>query len=744
MSGHEIKRRDFLKVMGWGGVGATLAGCDMPTTVTLEEGKEEVVSYMSPEEFVIPGIGIYYASTCQQCSAGCGIYGRVREGRVLKLEGNPASQINGGKLCQMGQAGVQTHYNPDRITKPMLRKGKELVEVSWDEAMAELDKRVGKSSSVDGQRVAWFSGSMSGHQSVLLDAYLESVGSKSHFVYEAINSAVSRAVNAEMLGDATPHYRFDKAALLLSFGADLLGASSSPVHYSTQYGEFRSAPRGMHVQIEPSMSLTGANADLWQPVIPGTEGVLAYGLINMLVNKMGYDASGLSLEVRGLIGKYDPAYAAKVTGISEERIEKIAGLLKSKSPSLVLAGTSTEGQRDGYNATAAVTLLNVILGNVGKTIESSGTFPFPQMAAKAGSSRDLLSFASALGKKQYDVVFFHGTNPVHTAPNYLGLVDNLADVPFKVTLSMFLDETAAVSDLVLPLLSSLEDWGTHVADVGGSTQTTDVTIQQPLMKQLYDDTRGFGDIVLSLLKARGVEEYTGFDDYYAYLRDAFSSTPEAITGGLGTKAFWQGSLQKGAVSIQLDKGALQSNPFASEVSEHKADPSYPMHLAPSARLGMWDGRHANIPWLQEAPDQISKVVWESWAEIHPSTAAKMGVTNGDMIKVESRQGAIKVKVYVHRGVHPNVVAVPMGRGHEQYGRYAKGRGVNPLKILSQVTENKTGELALYGTRVKVSNASDKGTLIHMGDSESQVGRKLVSTVTAEVFKNTEGGGNSVA
>ena len=91
MSLEKIKRRDFLKIMGWSGAGATLVGCDMPTTVTLEEGAEEVVSYLAPEEYVIPGVGVWFASTCLQCPSACGVHGRVREGRVLKLEGNPDS-----------------------------------------------------------------------------------------------------------------------------------------------------------------------------------------------------------------------------------------------------------------------------------------------------------------------------------------------------------------------------------------------------------------------------------------------------------------------------------------------------------------------------------------------------------------------------------------------------------------------------------------------------------------------------
>src|SRR3569832_2460397 len=143
MSGNEINRRDFLKIMGWGGAGVALAGCDMPSTRTLEVGVVVVLVFLLFVVFVFPGIAVCYASTCQQCPAGCATHNRVREGRVLKVEGNPESSLNYGMVCQMCQAGLQQHYNPDRLTKPLIRKGGALVEASWDEAMEAIKQHVG-------------------------------------------------------------------------------------------------------------------------------------------------------------------------------------------------------------------------------------------------------------------------------------------------------------------------------------------------------------------------------------------------------------------------------------------------------------------------------------------------------------------------------------------------------------------------------------------------------------------------
>lgn len=733
MSGYDLNRRDFLKMMGWSAAGVTLAGCDLPTTVTLEEGKETVVSYLSPEEYVIPGVGVWYASTCMQCSAYCGIHGRVREGRALKLEGNPDSPINRGKLCQMGQSGVQGHYNPDRLTQPLARQDGKLVPITWDDAWKML---ADKTSNLSGDRFAWVTGTVSGHQAVLLAAHMESLGATQHFVPEVIAPSVAQAVLADMFGEAMPRLALDKAKLIVSFGADFLGTWVSPTHFATQYAQFRAAPRGILVQIEPKMTLTGGNADLWVAIRPGTEGALALGLANLLLQD-GVQAD-LPEGLRNTIAGYDLNKVAGATGIPAERITRIAALLKQHAPSLVLAGAPVEGQAHGYEATAAVLLLNVILGNVGQTIVSNGEFPFPQLRAKTGKRRDLLAFADAAKNKNLDAVFFHGANPVYYAPAYLQLSEHLQNIPFKVAFAQFPDETTLACDLVLPVASYIEDWGTHVAAY--QPEQGVISVQQPLMEKLYPGTPGLGDALLTLLKAREPQKYEAWPDYYSYLRNAVAALPAEYKGDAASdEEFWNHTLQKGLIKVDVPAKPLNVKLPEITLPEIPAPDAATLQLTPAAQLGLWDGRHANLPWIQEAPDQISKVVWDAWAELHPSTAAKLGVKTGDLLEVASEQGAIKVKVFVFKGVHPDAIAVSLGQGHEEYGRYAKGVGANPLKILNPVTDAKTGELALYGTRVKVSGLGEHDKLVLEGRGQSaQFGRKLVATVPAEQFRNTEG------
>ena len=740
MSSVKLDRRQFLKMLGVGGAGTALAGCDLPTTITLEEGKEEVVSYLLPEEYVIPGVGVYFASTCTQCNAGCGIHGRVREGRVLKIEGNPDSPVNTGKTCMMGQAGVQTHFNPDRITAPMMRKSGRLQTVTWDEATAELNKHVGAQSNLNGGRFAWVTGSVSGHQSVLINELMAQLGSTNHYAHEVVNASVWSAVCQDMLGDAMPRLRIDKAGTILSLGADFLGTWISPVHFAREYAKFRSpAKRGVLVQVETKMSLTGGNADLWVPARAGTEGILALGIANFMVDR-GWNKVEIPAAVRAELAEYKIEKVAELTGVAGSKIQRIASLLSERAPGLVLAGAPVESSEQGYASVSAAMLLNIIIGAVGTTIEPATRFSEKALQAKAGDTKSLLAFAKGLQEKRFDVVFISGANPVYTAPDALKLVDGFESVPFKVVFSQFPDETTQKADLVLPMYSAMEDWATHVPAY--QTDGAVLSVQQPLMEPLYKDTKGFGDVVIALLKQRS-KNYEQFPDYYAYLQTAMMNLPEAVTGPKPVKKeFWNGLLQKGLMVTKGDRATLSAKlsvPVFAHAAHHEGGHDDFM-LVPSARMGMFDGRHANVPWIQEAPDQITKVVWDSWAELHPEAAAKLGVANGDLIRIASEHGSIETQVFIHKGIRPDVIGVPLGQGHEEYGRYAKGRGANPLKILNPVLEQKTGELAMYATKVKVSKTRKTVKLVKMGGSDTQAGRQFVLTVSADKLRRTEGEG----
>jgi anaerobic selenocysteine-containing dehydrogenase len=719
-----IDRRDFLKVLGWSGAAVALSGCG---NTSIQDGKETVVSYVEAKDYVIPGVAVYFNSTCAQCDAGCSISGKVREGRVLKLEGNPDSAINKGKLCGLGQAGVQHHYNPDRVREPLLRNGDKGETITWEKAYALIAEKL---DGVKGEEIAFLSGGISGHQKVLLGNYLDSLGSKNHFVYEAVTPGVVRAANLKAYGVEMPRYRIDKAKVVLSFGADFLGTWVSPVHFAQQYAQFRKGvdgQRGVLVQAESKMTLTGANADRWLAVKPGTEGILALGIINALGMATG--------DIAELVKGYDKARVSRDTGVEPGQIDKIAALLKLRSPSLVLAGSAAEGYAHGMQNAAAINLLNQVLGNVGKTIEAPVSVPFPQMSPLKGTTVALKTLNDDLAAGKYKVLFTTGANPVFTAPGAYKFKDNMGKAGFKVAFAHYLDETALQADLVLPLDSAMEDWGTSIPEY--MTEGAQINIQQPLMEKLHANTRGFGDIVLALIKQRRADEYKGFDDYYGYLRSAVLQNKGALGGGgSDDDNFWNDTLSSGIVKLAGPSASLNAGMSVAGLKlpvSVEGDSQYPLHLIPSVTANLRDGRHTNQPWLQESPDPLTTIVWDSWVEMHPRKATELGLVEGDIVEVTSKIGSVKAQVYLFPGIHPEAISIPIGRGHDAMGRYAKGYGVNPFQIMDAVFEGATGELAMHETKVRVSRTGQRVIVVKDEGAAGgkQMGKKIAARVSTD-------------
>ncbi|HEY5994207.1 MAG TPA: molybdopterin-dependent oxidoreductase [Gallionellaceae bacterium] len=731
---NDFDRRDFLKVLGWGGTAVALSGCGY---TSIEDGKETVTSYVTLPSYVVPGISNYFNSTCAQCEAGCNIMVRVREGRALKSEGNAASPINRGKMCGLGQAGIQAHYNPDRVQTPLLN-GKA---VSWDQALKEIE---GKLNGVKGDEVAFITGTMSGHAQALLGNYMDALGSKNHFSYEAVSPAVARAANKKAYGVAMPRFRIDKAKVVVSFGADFLGAWVSPVYFSQAYAQFRKGNRpegrGVLVQIEPKMTLTGANADRWLGIRPGTEGIFALGLINAL------GAAGVKVpaDIAAAAKDYNPERVGTDTGVAFDQINKLAALLKERTPSLVLAGTAAEGYAYGSQNAMAIAMLNHVLGNVGKTVEAPASVPFPQLAPTVGSRSALTALNAGLAAGKYKVVFSYGANPVYSAPAAMKFKDNFGKAGFKVAFAQYLDETAKAADLVLPLDSAMEEWATVVPEYmpapyeGHAENYAQVSLRQPVMEKLYPNkegsgTRSVGDILLALLKQRKPEAYKGFDDFYAYLRSAVleKKTVFGAAAKDDNDIFWNDTVGKGIVALNGVTAKLAGRASASELAlpaPAAPDAAYPLRLIPSVSASMRDGRNANEPWLQESPDPLTTIVWDSWVEIHPKTAAKLGIVEGDIVDVSSKSGSIKAQAYLFPGIHPDAVSVPVGYGHEAMGRYANGTGANVFAMLDPVFDKETGELALNETAVKISKTGARVIIVKEEGpiGGSQAGRKKIA------------------
>ncbi|MGO8954554.1 MAG: molybdopterin dinucleotide binding domain-containing protein, partial [Rhodomicrobium sp.] len=519
-----------------------------------------------------------------------------------------------------------------------------------------------------------------------------------------------------------------------------------PVQFSAQYAQFRKAndgkARGVLIQAEPKMTVTGANADRWIPVRPGSEGVFALALAKALIEDPAH-SKNVPASIADAVRDYSKERVTKEAGVPGEVFDRVAALLRERTPSLVLSGPSAEGHAHGAQNAAAIMLLNVVLGNVGKTITAPARTPFPQIATVSGDTQALSAFDDALAQGRLQTVFTYGVNPVYTAPGFVKLRDNLKKAAFKVAFTHYRDETAEEADLVLPLDSAMEDWGTHLAAY--QPDGVQIHMQQPLMERLYPaGTRSFGDVLLTLLKQSKPAEYNQWPDYYAYLKTAMIGNKSAFKdASADDEQFWYDTLSHGVLNVSnIEPQKISANPAAVNLelpSPPAQDPQYPFQLVPSVRAHFRDGRHANLPWLQEVPDSLTTIVWDSWVEIHPKTAERMEIQEGDILEVTSKSGSIKAQAYLFPGIEPGTVSIPIGQGHEAMGRYAKGVGVNPLKILDPVFENTTGELAMCATRVNVRKTGQSVTVVkdegwRPGNVNTQSNRKIVVTMAADKVK----------
>jgi anaerobic selenocysteine-containing dehydrogenase len=685
-----MDRRDFIKLTAITGTSATLASCGNP---------DHTLIRFVPDEDIAPGIAEWKPSICPMCAAGCGVTVRVMEADVdtirngqagvvqmnvaKKLEGNEKDPISRGGLCARGQASIQVTYHPDRLTQPMKRTGArgsgEFKPVTWDEAIGELTTQLDALAAAKDQKsLAVLTRPHRGRRTALAAEFAKTFGAPAPIAHELFSDEVVRRANAISFGrEQLPTIDFARTRLAISFGADFLGTWNSPVAQSGAYATMRQGRpglRGAFVQVESRMSLTGASADEWVPVKPGTEGVLALGLAHVILGgKRGADAGRAGAAIDGWaagLPDYDPAKVEAITGVAAKQIERLAHALVDQQPSVALAGGSPLAQTNGLFTALAVNALNAVLGAVEKP---GGLFFTPgnlKSETRSLKSQDLASVK---------VLLVADANPVFDAPKAWKVREALAAIPFIASFGSFIDDTSAHADLILPDHSFLESW-VDSAPESGSLEAASSSAG-PVMKPLYN-TRATADVLIEVA---------------GKLKSPIAlpwKTAEELAKSSATTT----SPQPPVPSPKVAKYVAAS--FDGDAA------SYPFYFLPYASLQFGDGSSAHLPWLQEMPDPLTSAMWSSWIEINPRTAERLQLAQGDLVDVTSSQGTVRAPVMIFPGNAPDIVAMPVGQGHEAFTRYASGRGVNPIAILAPAVEPETGALAWAATRVKIARAGD--------------------------------------
>jgi anaerobic selenocysteine-containing dehydrogenase/Fe-S-cluster-containing dehydrogenase component len=663
-----VRRRDFLKVLGVGGAAAATVGC-------YTDQVEKLIPYVNSPDNTVPGVSTYYASTCRECAAGCGIIVETRDGRAIKIEGNPDHPVNRGALCARGQSALQGLYNPDRFQGPMKRQGDALVATTWDDALGILNTKLAEAKRAGSAKDAVFINQHEqGSFPAFLDQWLSNFGMPGHLSYDPEAPISTVTANRQSFSAAWPGYDFGAAKLIVSFGADFLDGWGLTVPQQLAFADARAkidgAPRVIY--LGPRRSLTGLNSDTWIPTRPGAGVAVA------------------------------EAVAAAVTG-------RGTGSLKSAAEQ---AGVSEESLASTELA-LVVNELNKSLGNVGQTIKpSEGSLAFDGLSTHA-AVRDA---AERMAAGRVPVAFVRGANPAFSMPGGVKFAEAFAKVGFKVSFSSYPDETTNLCDLVLPDNHSLESWG-DAEPVRGT-----LSLQQPTMDPVFN-TRATANVLIAVAKMDATMAGRLPADYRAFIAARVGGNDNLATAL--PKAVTRGS----ALGAPAAKSAAPKAPNAGQGD-------YFLQVYYSPVVG--DGRGANKPWLQELPDPVTKIAWQTVIELHPDTARKLTIEQGDHVTVTTAAGSITAPVYLYIGIRPDTIGLATGRGHTAYGRYANGCGANAMSLLSGGEDMRSGQMALTGTRASIAKVEGRSRVVTTEGSARQHNRNIAQAVSLEQFRSGEG------
>ena len=716
----QFSRRDFLKLAGVGAATtAILTGCGPASRYVKRE------PYMLMPEYNYNGQSTYYATTCRECAAGCGLVVRTSQGRAIKTEGNANNPLNLGKTCARGQATLHGLYNPDRVTDPIKRtRGNASGNtVTWDDAAQTVADALNNNKP---EEIAFLMGTTSDHLFDLVADLSTQTGINPPVRFGALSMFESRATlskAAENLFGAAglPFFDVGGAQVVFSFGANFLETWLSPVSYTRGFAGLREGQtkqRGTFVQFESRMSSTAGKADEWMPLRPGTEALVALAI------------GRLASELRGgplprAFADVDPADVAEKSGIKLATLEHLAEMFANSTGALAIPGGTALGQSNGLAVAEAVLALNAIADNFGKPggVFFSALAPNQTEYQRPASVKEMQEFVQKMADGKFKVLFVHGVNPAFELPASSDFKNALKGVEQVISFATFPDETALESDFVFPDHHGLESWG-YQRVATGSAQPV-LSGSQPVVSPFYN-TRATVDVLIAAAQLAGGKfaEALPFKDEVEFLRskvtplmseaDGFFSAPDINTFMAYFQQYGGWWKTTDARTVPNTADVLNRNLRGAE-AEFVGEGEFffvPFVSPTLAEAG------ANKPWLQELPDPTTTVMWNTWVEINPETAHELGLEDDDVVKITSEAGVLEAPVYRYPAIRPDTIAMPFGQGHTAYGRYATAldengnvipRGVNPADLLGQHF-NEAGDLAFAGMKVKIEKTGRKQLL----------------------------------
>ncbi len=670
-----VDRRRFMEVMG-----ASLALAGVGMTGCVRKPKEKIVPFSRRPEDLVPGNPRYYATATHAGPWVVGLLVESQDGRPTKVEGNPRHSMSLGGTQAWTQATVLGLYDPDR--SQMVKKGGRDAEWNWreqlwQEAVQTLSAAYGKAKQQGGKGFALL---LEHRPSPTLWRLVGQMKSElpelGVYVHDPLAPTNTTAGLVLATGaQALPVVEYDRAKVILSLDCDFLGVDGDATRNARLFARGRKVEKpgdemSRLYAVEPALSVTGSMAEHRVAAAVSEIGSFLLAVAGELAQKGLANASALAATFAQKGSPAKEQSPAFVSAVADD-------LWRTRGQSAIVVG---ERQPAWVHAVAA--FLNEGLGNAGATVRH-----VPTNLPATGNLQELVGRIAA---KEVETLVIVGGNPVYDAPADLDVKSAIMAVPLSAHLSLHTDETSKVCSWHIPRSHYLESWG----DLRASDGT--VAIQQPLIEPLFGTVSE-----LELLTAIQGTPRPGFE----LVRE---------TAGLGDGA-WRKALHAGFIDGSAASGSMPASGDKLGSALEAASPGRGdgLELAFGLDARLLDGRFANLGWLQECPEPITKLTWDNAALIGPATAQALGVANGAVVTLEADGKAITLPAWVTPGVAKNTVLVHLGYGRTAAGKVGNGVGVSVQPLRSSKAPYVTAAVKLTPTGAveKLACTQDYGQLV---------------------------------
>jgi MoCo/4Fe-4S cofactor protein with predicted Tat translocation signal len=620
-------RRQFLKLMGASLLLAGLGACG-------EDRADLALPYVDQPEVMVPGVPRFYATAVPFEGYVQPVIATTHAGRPTKLDGNPDHPANGGASDAITQATVLQLYDPDRSKAPA-RDGEP---ASWAAFQRELLGMRADWTARRGEGLRILTGDVTSPTLMRqLDRLRTELPAARVHVFEPVGRGLRDAAMRQAFGrDVDAHYRLEHCEVLVSIDDDVLGTGPHQVAHgrgwAQRHGELspRHGRMTMHVA-ESVPSLTGAVAS----------------------RRLSCDASRLAVLAQALAAELDVSAApADVPNESERRwvSAAAAGLRAHVGHSLLAIGANLPAP-----VQTLAPLVNDRLGNAGATVWYSD--PIGLRPAEGSSLADLAHDIAAGAVHTLVVI---DCNPVYAAPADLAFAELLPQVRERIHLGLYRDETARACRWHLPLAHALESWSDGRA-VDGSA-----CIIQPLVAPLYSSRTAHQVLAMLLGAVDPAAE--------APVRETWAN---AFGGDFDAR--WRQSLHQGFVADTAAQ-PISVTPRGVDIPSSRPRDAQEVDIVFRPDPSVWDGRFANVAWLQELPKPLTKLTWDNAIAVSPKMAERMRLANGDMIEVAVGDRRVRGPAWIMPGQAPNTVALSLGYGRTAAGTIADGIGYSAYAV----------------------------------------------------------------